>query len=182
MSDRPTKLEETFNLPAGSTPSIFDDLDSPIQERAIAPAVAMQDILDAPEAPLEDQDDAAEDQKISTDIEEVRKLALRTFRQQVDQIQDVDPRYAARTAEVAAQYLKIALDATKERVEAKYKKGKMKLATQAMQGAAQAQANIINGTTVVANRNDVLRQLFRPDHEKGVAEQMAQEMSIKGDR
>jgi len=60
-----------------------------------------------------------EDVEIDGKIDEVYDVALGSFREQMDMVQMMEPRYAARNAEVAANYLKIALDAAAIRARVK---------------------------------------------------------------
>ena len=71
----------------------------------------MQD--DAP--PEKDEEDIEIDRK----IDEVYTSAIDTFNQQMQYAEIVEPRYAARNAEVAANYLNIALSAATSRARVK---------------------------------------------------------------
>lgn len=73
---------------------------------------AMQEPVPAPE---KDAEDAEIDQKIDT----VYTNAIETFQQQMQYAEIVEPRYAARNAEVAANYLNIALNAAGMRARVK---------------------------------------------------------------
>lgn len=103
------------------------------------------------------QDDA-EDKQISAKIDDVYDKAIDAFEEQTAYTQIIEPRYAARNAEVAAGYLKIALDAATSR--AKVKEGKAKSA--AFIPFAN-NANTINQNVVVADRNDLLKMLNKKD-------------------
>lgn len=65
---------------------------------------AMQDPAGSPEKD-------AEDVEIDRKIDSVYESAIDTFQQQMQYAEIVEPRYAARNAEVAANYLNIALNA-----------------------------------------------------------------------
>jgi alkanesulfonate monooxygenase SsuD/methylene tetrahydromethanopterin reductase-like flavin-dependent oxidoreductase (luciferase family) len=78
--------------------------------------------------------------------------------------EEVDPRFAARNAEVAAQYLNIALNATNSRVDAKAKRQKIRLQKQIAAGAAGSSNTITNSNVIIADRNAVLKALL----EKGM--------------
>lgn len=73
---------------------------------------AMQDPAGAPE---KDVEDVEIDKKIDT----VYDSAIETFQQQMQYAEIVEPRYAARNAEVAANYLNIALNAAGMRARVK---------------------------------------------------------------
>ncbi len=61
----------------------------------------------------------AEDVEIDKKIDEVYTSAIETFQQQMQYAEIVEPRYAARNAEVAANYLNIALAAANSRAKVK---------------------------------------------------------------
>lgn len=61
----------------------------------------------------------AEDAEIDKKIDVVYDAALETFNQQMQYAEIVEPRYAARNAEVAANYLNIALAAANSRARVK---------------------------------------------------------------
>lgn len=60
-----------------------------------------------------------EDVEIDRKIDEVYNSAIDTFQQQMQYAEIVEPRYAARNAEVAATYLNIALSAANSRAKVK---------------------------------------------------------------
>ena len=66
-------------------------------------------------APEKDEEDVEIDRK----IDEVYSNAIDTFQQQMQYAEIVEPRYAARNAEVAANYLNIALNAASVRAKVK---------------------------------------------------------------
>lgn len=67
--------------------------------------------------PAPEKDD--EDVEIDRKIDEVYTNAIDTFQQQMQYAEIVEPRYAARNAEVAANYLNIALNAAGMRAKVK---------------------------------------------------------------
>jgi hypothetical protein len=101
------------------------------------------------EAPLAEKDE--EDVEIDRKIDAVHDAAMDTFQQQMQYAEIVEPRYAARNAEVAANYLNIALSAVS--VRAKVKIDRKKTATFAPFAGRNP-----NGT-VVASREEILRML-----------------------
>jgi hypothetical protein len=60
--------------------------------------------------------DETEENEISIQLNSVYNYAMEAFEQQTANVQTIDPKYAARTAEVAAQYLNIALSTVNTRV------------------------------------------------------------------
>ena len=97
----------------------------------------------------------AEDIKLQNQYDAIYKSALDACNKQIEIIDDIDPRLAARNSEVAAQFLSIALGATRERTEAKFKRAKIQLAKQQKLSPSINNATITNNV-IVGNRNDVL--------------------------
>jgi hypothetical protein len=101
-----------------------------------------------PEGPKDD----AEDIGISAKIDDVYDKAIGAFEEQTAYIQVIDPRYAARNAEVAAQYLKIALDAAATRANVKRDKRRNGSGFIPFANNGTGNQNVI-----VADRNELLR-------------------------
>lgn len=99
--------------------------------------------------PAPDKD--AEDVAIDTKIDEVYDAAMDTFRNQTAYTEIVEPRYAARNAEVAANYLNIALNAASVRARVK---GDRKKVNAFVPYAGKTQNNV-----VVASREDIMRMI-----------------------
>lgn len=97
-----------------------------------------------------DADDVVVDSQLAT----VYDYAIEAFEAQSEQIQTIDPKFAARNAEVAAQYLKIALDATTGKAKIKLEREK-NLPINNKPGVVTNNNNII-----VADRNAILRELM----------------------
>ena len=77
-------------------------------------------------------------------MQTVYVAALDTFKKQAELADMVDPKYAARNAEVAAQFLKIALDAAQAEDKA----------------SKEAGPKTVNQTMIIADRNDLLKQML----------------------
>lgn len=106
--------------------------------------------------PAEPDPDAksAEDEEIDQKIDDVHKAAIDAFNTQTAYMELIEPRYAARNAEVAAQYLNIALNAANSRARVKADRAK----TKAFVPYANAQ-NKLGGQTVTASREEIMRML-----------------------
>lgn len=104
------------------------------------------------EAPVDhkDEDDIAIEKK----LDEVYDIALSTFQQQTAYTEIIEPRYAARNAEVAANYLNIALAAANSKAKVKTDR---KRANQAF--VPFAQQNKTTNNLIVADRNSILKML-----------------------
>jgi hypothetical protein len=94
-----------------------------------------------------------EDKQIDSKIDAVYDAALETFQNQMAYTQIIEPRYAARNAEVAASYLNIALQAAAARAKIK---GDRKRAGQSILNAG---GNKITNNTIVASREEILRMI-----------------------
>lgn len=101
-----------------------------------------------PPAPEKDEDDIENDKR----FDEVYTAALETFQNQTAYTEIIEPRYAARNAEVAASYLNIALQAAtaKARVKADRKRATMFI--------PNAGGKVTNNT-IVATREEILRMI-----------------------
>ena len=97
--------------------------------------------------------DDEEDKDITKKIDDVYDKAVEAFEEQNGYIQAVEPRYAARNAEVAAQYLKIALDAAA--TKARVKEGKRKSNGFIPFNNAQN----LTQNIVMADRNELLKMI-----------------------
>lgn len=153
MSSTPHPLESVFSIEPGSTP--LPSAATQISTEMIDPATG--DVIERKTdgVTVEEiaKEERIEDLKIDGQIDVIHGAAMTAFEAQSRLAQEVDPKFAARNAEVAAQYLKIALDAVGTRVDTKYKRNKLRLVQN--QGPRQVQNNLI-----VADRNDLLKNLF----------------------
>jgi hypothetical protein len=102
------------------------------------------------ELPSPDAD--AEDVEINRKIDEVYNSAIETFQNQMAYTEMIEPRYAARNAEVAANYLNIALNAASTR--ARVKNDRKRIATFVPYANGKTQNNV-----VVASREDIMRMI-----------------------
>ncbi len=137
-------LDELFN----TLPDNFESTDDSITDQYMSTTEGELATLQGQEAPPEkDEEDIA----IDTKIDQVYDAAIGAFNQQTQYAEIIEPRYAARNAEVAAGYLSIALNAATARARVKGDRKK------------QAQFvpftnNKANGN-VVASREDIMRML-----------------------
>lgn len=94
------------------------------------------------------------DIEIEKQFQEVYDTGMTTFRSLTEDLEVTDPRFRARTAEVASQYLNTSLAAAKEKLNQKQNKDKI---------AANISSDgpkTINNNLIVADRNKILRALF----------------------
>lgn len=92
-----------------------------------------------------------EDGEIDAKFDAIYDMALETFQQQTEYTQIIEPRYAARNAEVAASYLTIALNAAATRAKVK---GDRKRNAAFVPYAGKTQNNV-----VVASREEIMRMI-----------------------
>lgn len=95
-----------------------------------------------------------EDKEIDSKIDDVYKAAIDAFNTQTGYMELIEPRYAARNAEVAAQYLNTALQAANSRARVKADRVK----TKAFVPYNNAQSKL-GGQTVTASREEIMRML-----------------------
>ena len=106
-------------------------------------------VQNAPVEPVEkDEEDVDTDQKIDA----VYDAALEAYQNQTAMVELLEPRYAARNAEVAATYLNIALQAATSKARVKNDR---KRVGQFIPGAS----NKITNNTIVASREEILRMI-----------------------
>lgn len=132
-------LDELFNTEREDEqlPSEYDE----VTEGELAEMVA------PPEGEEKDEDDKIIDERIDA----IYDAALETFQQQTEYTQIIEPRYAARNAEVAASYLTIALNAVATRAKVK---GDRKRQAGFIPFAGRNQNNV-----VVASREEIMRMI-----------------------
>lgn len=100
-----------------------------------------------PEAEAKDEEDIEIDGKIDA----IYDAAIETFHAQTEYTQIIEPRYAARNAEVAASYLTIALNAAATRAKVKGERKR--------QAAFVPFANKSQNNVVVASREEIMRMI-----------------------
>ena len=98
-------------------------------------------------------EDDAEDKEINGKIDEIYGAAMEAYQNQTAFVEILEPRYAARNAEVAANYLNTALNAVS--LKAKVKNEKRKVG----QAGFIPYANQTTNNVVVADRNQLLRMM-----------------------
>lgn len=159
-----TPLENLFDLDPGSTPKVVI-IEKKTATELVDPTTGeiIERKVDAVATELA-KEERIEDLKIDGQLETVHAAAMQAFEAQHALSQQVDPKFSARNSEVAAQYLNIALDSIKTRGDLKYKRQKIRIASNPeTAGKAPTQNNL-----VIADRNDVLRSLFSQDFEKTI--------------
>lgn len=137
-------LEETFGLDGtyNSDPLEGTDLTT-IEDNQYA--IVPQQAATPPE---EDE----EDKKINEKIDGIYDAALEAYNNQTAFVEILEPRYAARNAEVAATYLNTALNAVALRAKVKNERKKV--------GAGFVPyANNTTNNVVVADRNQLLKMM-----------------------
>lgn len=134
-------LEEVFDLPSGST--------------TLPQFIGKDEIIEAPTEDVEESSNKQMESNIVGNIDNVYDAAMQVFEMQSEMIETVDPKFAARNAEVANAYLNTALQAMKLKTDVL----KERRASRKGSGSGQT-AETINNNVIVANRNDVLRALM----------------------
>ena len=142
-------LEQVFGIEAGSTDDVEYEM---IESNQMLPVAST-------EAPVDHKDE--DDIAIERRIDDVYEAAMTTFQQQQAYTEIVEPRYAARNAEVAANYLNIALAAANSRAKVKTDR---KRANQAF--VPYAQSNKTTNNLIVADRNQILKMMNMDGEDK----------------
>ena len=163
-------LESTFNIEPGSTPCFQDKVEQhlPVADTLVDPTTG-EVIVREMEASTEliSKEERIEDLQIDGKLNEVYDNAMTAFNSHAGVVDGADPKFAARNGEVAAQFLKIALDSTTAKVDAKYKRNKIRIAQASVGKPNQVQNNVI-----VADRNALLKTMFSQDHETTIEQEM----------
>lgn len=93
----------------------------------------------------------AEDTEVDRKIDEVYTAAMGTFNNQMAYTEIIEPRYAARNAEVAASYLNIALNAAQARARVKGDRRRI--------GVFIPNGGKVTNNTIVATREEIMRMI-----------------------
>lgn len=142
-------LETVFGIDSGST---YNEM-SPYEDDDMI-AVPQQEL-----AQVAGYQDDAEDRDITEKIETIFEAAMDAYENQTALTEIVEPRYAARNAEVAANYLSVALNAVS--LKARTKNDKRKSAP----FIPFNNTNISNSNVVVADRNQIMEMLRQRNKE-----------------
>jgi len=134
-------LEQAFNM--------SEDFD--IEEEYGVAEQPKQDVSTT-EPPVDHKD--ADDVLIEQRIDEIYTAALDAFKAQQEYLEVIEPRYAARNAEVAANYLNIALSAVNSRSKAKTDR---KRANQSF--VPYANGGKTTNNVLIADRNEILKMI-----------------------
>lgn len=156
----PSPFEALFDIEPGSTetnPMVPIDAFGKVGGSLVDPTTGevVEQTVDASEAEL-DREERLEDLKLQGQLGTIHDAAMGAFHQQQTLAQEVDPKFSARNSEVAAQFLNIALTAVANRATVKNNRQKLRISKQ-----TAGSPNTVNNNVIVANRNDVLRSLFR---------------------
>lgn len=106
-----------------------------------------------------------EDKEIDSKLEQIYDAAMETFQNQTDMVEIIDPKFAARNAEVAGAYLNTALAAVTAKAKIKSERDKNRNALQV--------AGVINNNQnfVIADRNALLRSIMIVDDGSTIIDQ-----------
>lgn len=144
-------LEDVFNMDEGTTFDIEKEYAMiPKAEQPVVPTEAPPDV--------KDEDDLETDKK----IDEIYVAAMETFQNQIAYTEIIEPRYAARNAEVAANYLTIALQAASSKAKIKADRKKTNAAF------IPYGNNKTTNNLIIADRNEVLRMITIDNEKKEI--------------
>ena len=160
MTQNSHPLEKVFDLEPSTWEAPLIPRSSEREKNLLDPTTGefIPRVVEADPASLE-KEERLEDLHIDGQLETIHTAAMDAYEKQVRMSEEVDPRFAARNAEVAAQYLTIALNATNSRVDAKFKRQKVRLQKTAV-AVAQGSTTVTNSNVIIADRNAVLKALL----------------------
>lgn len=143
-------LEDVFNMDEGTMYNQTDGVEFDIErEYALSDTQQTNPRPNEPQPDVKDADDIETEKK----IDEVYASAISTFQNQIAYTEIIEPRYAARNAEVAATYLNIALAAATSKAKIKVERKK------ANQFIPYNNGGKTTNNIVVADRNDILKMI-----------------------
>jgi hypothetical protein len=154
MSKRINPLEEAFNIQPGTSLSsgTYDASYIPEPDPMDATANAVQPYVDQTIPPPKDNEDA----EIFSKLDNIHLKAMEAFNNQTELIEIVDPKFAARNAEVAAQYLTAALNAVNLMSRVKNDREKRRPV-----GQPTGPSTVNNNNIIVTDRNSILKMLLQ---------------------
>lgn len=141
------KIEDPLDELFGIDPSSRDQQGGMVEYDQ----VSEQEIAEM-QAPTETPEKDVEDSEIEKKIDEVYDAAMTTFQNQMAYTEVIEPRYAARNAEVAASYLNIALSAANSRAKIKIERKRTNAFIPGMGGK-------VTNNTIVATREEIMRMI-----------------------
>ena len=147
-------LESVFNMQSGSV-DINIESQYELQESPLTP----QAVTGEPMPDVKDEDDLLVEKR----IDEVYDAAMTAYQNQSAYTEIIEPRYAARNAEVAANYLNIALAAANSRARVKVDRKRANQQFIPHGGGGKTTNNII-----VANREEILKMITIDDEKKEI--------------
>lgn len=109
-------LEDVFNMPHNSAPLNFEDRYDRVEPSELIPTPVTADATE-PQIPPDVKDD--DDIKTDKRYDEVYDAAMSSFNNMTAYTEIIEPRYAARNAEVALQALGLALQANSAKAKTK---------------------------------------------------------------
>lgn len=137
----PHPLESVFGMEEGTVDIEQDYAMAEVPANALAPT----------EPPVDHKDE--DDILVEKRLDEVYDVAMQTFQNQNAYLEIIEPRYAARTAEVAANYLNIALAAANSRAKVKTDRKR------ANQSFVPYTGGKTTNNLVIANREEILKMI-----------------------
>jgi hypothetical protein len=139
-------LEEVFDLDSGSTYDLVEVEDNYMSVNE--------------EQVNKEYEDDTEDKEINEKIETIYSAAMDAYENQTAMVEIMEPRYAARNAEVAANYLNTALNAVALKSKNKIEKRKTK------SFIPFGGNTITNSNVVVSDRNSILEMIRKKNELK----------------
>ena len=148
------KLETTESHPLEEVLEIEQNTTEVIKEKRII----VDDNTDSNEVQSSTIDDIeydSKDNEIDNDLQTIINYALDAYDDMNSEMDRIEGRWKARHAEVAVNYLNTALNAVKEKASIKSTKDQLRLKANTANSPRTLNQNLI-----VADRNELLRQLF----------------------
>lgn len=106
------------------------------------------------------------DDEIEKDLQEIFDKAMSGYENIQEAVEDIDPKYAARTHEVANQLLNTALAAVKEKAGLKQQKDKL---TVVKNKNTPDNGKTVNNTTYIFDTNTLVKEMRKANSIEGTA-------------
>lgn len=143
----PGSTEQDIKPPAAMTSAIVDPTSGEVVERKTSELT--QDSID--------REERIEDIQVDAQLSEIHGAAMQAFYQQAALAQQVEPKFSARNAEVAAQFLTAALNTVNSRVDAKFKRQKIRIEKAKLKDGVPHQ---VQNNLIVTDRNSLMKTLL----------------------
>ena len=149
-------IEDFLDIEPGSTQQAFQEPQTNAMIDPTSGEVVERKTSEVATEALE-REERIEDLQVDAQLGEIHTAAMQAFYQQAALAQQVDPKFSARNAEVAAQFLTAALNTVSTRVDAKFKRQKIRLDKLKLTDGVP---NSVQNNLIITDRNSLMKTLL----------------------